>query len=193
MSNHENNPATKTHIACVGDSITELTNYPNYLSQRIGENYVVKNFGVCGSTVSFDSESPYRYTSAYRDVALFQPDIVLIMLGTNDAAIDLEGHRGTFSQDYQTLIRNFQSLPSKPKIWIVLPPPVFSEILGINADAFNNEVIPAIKQTSKKADLPLIDVFSALQSPRFFFDGVHPNEGGAKIIAEVIHQALFAN
>jgi|WetSurMetagenome_2_1015567.scaffolds.fasta_scaffold311719_1 acyl-CoA thioesterase I len=186
-------PCTQTRVACVGDSITELTDYPHQLSQMLGETYSVGDFGICGSKVLLNSDNPYRYTNAFSDTVQFQPDIVVIMLGTNDASSDLEAYRGHFLQDYQSLIKDFQLLPCKPQIFMVLPPPIFNENLGLSIDAFNRGIIPAIKEAAKNEKLSPIDVYSALCSPRFFFDGVHPNEEGAKIIAEIIYQSLATN
>lgn len=77
--------AGKIRVACVGDSITGGTDYPADLWMLLGANYTVGIFGVGGSTVALDSGKPYMNESAFQDAKKFQPDIVIIMLGTNDA------------------------------------------------------------------------------------------------------------
>jgi len=184
------NSTTIIRVACVGDSITELTNYPTILSRLLGKNYVIDNFGVSGAKVTLDSDSPYLYSEACRDATKFQPNIVVIMLGTNDAALDFEQYRGNFVEDYLTLLERFQSLASKPQVWVVKPPPIFADEMGLSIEAYDTEIIPAIIQVANKKNLPIIDVHSALQSPRFFSDGVHPNGEGAKLIADVVYRVI---
>ena len=186
----KNSSTTTIRVACVGDSITELTNYPTILSRLLGKNYVIDNFGVSGAKVTLDSDSPYLYSEACRDATKFQPNIVVIMLGTNDAVPDFEQCRGNFVEDYLTLVESFQSLASKPQVWVVKPPPIFADGMGLSIEAYSAEIVPAIVQVANKKNLPIIDVYSALQSPRFFTDGVHPNEEGAKLIAEVVYRVI---
>jgi lysophospholipase L1-like esterase len=78
-------PANTIRVACVGDSITEGTEYPADLWMMLGANYTVGNFGVGGSTVSIESEKPYMNQTAFQDAEAFMPNIVVIILGTNDA------------------------------------------------------------------------------------------------------------
>lgn len=114
------------------------------------------------------------------------------MLGTNDACPSLEEHQINFIEDYLTLLQAFESLTNKPKIWIAKPPPIFIEDLWLSGKVMDKIVIPAIEQISKRAKLPLIDVYSALAHEGYFFDGVHPNEEGARAIANVVYKALSA-
>lgn len=187
------NCAQQTKVALIGDSITELTGYPHWAVEILGANYIVGNFGVCGTTVSFDSYSPYMHTDGFVAVKKFQPQIAVIMLGTNDADSSNNIYPGNFMADYLTLIEQLQVLPCKPRLYLVKPPPIFSSWGGLSGEVLLKEIIPAIEQTAKKAYLPLIDVFSALSTPDYFFDGVHPNEAGAKVIAEVICRAITMN
>ena len=82
---NKNPSSDKIRVACVGDSITKGTEYPFDLSMLLGPNFVVGNFGVDGSTVSLNSQNTYMNTSAFQNATKFQPNIVIIMLGTNDA------------------------------------------------------------------------------------------------------------
>jgi hypothetical protein len=62
MGDANTNSSSQTiRIACIGDSLTELTIYPDELKRLlIGSNYLIGNFGACGTTVSLDSELPYN-------------------------------------------------------------------------------------------------------------------------------------
>lgn len=179
-------------VACVGDSITEMSRYPTFASELLGSKYLVGNFGVCGSQVLLGSNCSYIYSIAYKSAKEFQPHLIVIMLGTNDACPSLEEHQINFIEDYLTLLQAFESLTNKPKIWIAKPPPIFIEDLWLSGKVMDKIVIPAIEQISKRAKLPLIDVYSALAHEGYFFDGVHPNEEGARAIANVVYKALSA-
>ncbi len=79
------NPADTIRVACVGDSITEGTEYPADLWMMLGANYTVGNFGVGGATISLQSEVPYLNQTELQNAKKFMPNYVIIMLGTNDA------------------------------------------------------------------------------------------------------------
>jgi acyl-CoA thioesterase-1 len=183
--------ADKIRVACVGDSITGGTDYPVELWMLLGANYTVGNFGVGGSTVSLDSGKPYMNESVFQEAKEFQPNIVIIMLGTNDANPLISPNNDSFVEDYVKLVGAFQALSTKPKIYLVKPPPVFSNGTCPNAEYFRGNVIPAIEQVANQTDLPIINLYSALaNSSDFFPDGVHPNGEGAILIAKEIYKAI---
>ena len=80
-------------IACIGDSLTWgftlldpwRQSYPALLGEMLGPEYEVRNFGCNGASVRFDADLPYVQTQAYRASLAWGPDIVLLMLGSNDA------------------------------------------------------------------------------------------------------------
>ena len=185
----------KIRIACVGDSITNGTYYPGDLWMMFGvENYTVGNFGVDGSAVSFDSGSPYMFESAFQKAKQFQPNIVVIMLGTNDANAIITPNNGSFVSSYVKLVEEFQVLSSKPKIWLVKPPPVFRNGTTPNAEILNNHILPGIEQVALQTNSSIINVYSALSnSSQFFPDGVHPDPDGSQLIANEIYRALTAS
>jgi acyl-CoA thioesterase I len=186
----DTNPHAQTRIALIGDSITELTKYPYYVMQSLGRSYLVGDFGVCGTTISLDSESAYMHSNAFVEAANFKPKIAVVMLGTNDANLSLKESYTNFVEDYLVLIEKLQGFESKPRVWIVKPPPIFNEILGYSIEGLAKGVNPAIEEVARRANVAIIDVYSALTNSRYFLDGVHPNDEGAKIIACVICQAI---
>jgi lysophospholipase L1-like esterase len=123
LANIGNNskPSIPISVACVGDSITEWSGYPANLQAMLGENYSVGNFGVAESAVSTNWFKPYVKQSAFQDSMGFEPSIVIIMLGTNDA----HKYQSTdsFVNDYETLIADYQLLPGDQRIILVKPPP----------------------------------------------------------------------
>jgi acyl-CoA thioesterase-1 len=181
-------------VACVGDSITELSKYPVVLQVKLGDSYAVRNFGVSGSAVLLSSDEPYMNQTAFYKAKEFQPSIVVIMLGTNDARVNNYPSIGNFTIDYKKLVGEYQVLENKPEVWLVKPPPIFDNELGLNDTNLEEGVIPRIEQVANDLGLPTIDVNAALTNhPECFADGVHPNFEGAELIATAINEAITFN
>jgi lysophospholipase L1-like esterase len=181
----------RNHVACIGDSITQITNYPNELQTMLGANYLVKNFGVSGSTVLNSTVRPYIQQEAFKKAKEFLPDTVIIMLGTNDANTHNLPSINQFVKDYTSLINQIQKLATEPIIFIVKPPPIFYTGFDINNTNLQEAVMPRIEQVAKQLELPTIDVYSSLINyPEYFPDGVHPNNQGGKAIANQIYQTI---
>jgi lysophospholipase L1-like esterase len=187
--------SAEIRVACVGDSLTQSTEYPLDLWNLLGTaRYTVRNFGVGSTTVLLNTETPYMNTSVFQSALEFQPNIVIIMLGTNDAQPNLERYNASFVGDYVKLVAAFQALASKPEIWIVLPPPIFSNQSGkINPEYFSTTLIPAIQQAANETHLPVINVYAVLGNySNDFPDGEHPNSAAAQIIAYTIYTAIIS-
>jgi lysophospholipase L1-like esterase len=180
-------------VACVGDSNTQLSDYPNELQTLLGKASVVKNFGVWGSTANLNSGKPYLGQSAFQYALDFEPTTVVIMLGTNDAHPDVYESLDQFVNDYEYLISQFQALESKPKIYIVKPPPVLENDLGINGTDFVQGVLPAIEQVAQEEGLPLIDVYGLfVNQTDHLGDGVHLDGAGGRMAADLVAATLKA-
>merc|ERR1719284_1202209 len=72
---------------------------------------------------------PYRDTKEYNASMAAGgggPQIVVMMLGTNDAnSISWRSYRSEYKRSYLSLIDSYKSLESKPKVFIMVPPPQF--------------------------------------------------------------------
>jgi lysophospholipase L1-like esterase len=184
----------KIRVACVGDSLTHFSSYQYYLWMKLGtDDYSVRNFDCDSTTITLDTSTSYMKTEEFQNAMDFQPNIVVIMLGTNDAKSNLKQNNTTLTSDYIELIKAFQELPSEPEVWIVLPPPINSNQTSvIDAEYFSQTVIPCIRQAANQTGLKTINVYSALlKYPKFFQeDGIHLTVNGAEIIAQVVARAL---
>jgi lysophospholipase L1-like esterase len=195
------NPATYSvndnklsRVACLGDSITNMTGYPEELQKLLGNGSVVGNFGVSGATVNLNSNNPYYYDFAYRDARNFLPTTVIIMLGTNDARTDNFMKISNFTANYERMVNRTQRWNTTQQIFLVIPPPIFGNTLDLNSTSYAEGVIPRIKQVAIDLGLPIIDVYTPLVNhPEDFYDGVHPNNGGVRIIVDTIYQAIISN
>lgn len=191
----------KTKIACVGDSITEgyglscqsKTAYPVILDSILGPDVVVLNSGRSATTLQKKADFPYWIAKEFSNVFAFQPNIILIKLGTNDTK-PYNWNSENYEKDYQALIDTFKNIPTKPKIYLIIPVPVFKTRWGINDSTVVNGVIPVIEKLAKKNNLPVIDLYHAtLNQAANFFDSIHPNEAANKIMAEFIAGKIEIN
>lgn len=187
-------------VACVGDSITtgsSLDNpteesYPAQLANISGDGYEVRNFGVSGATVLKNGNKPYWNTELFETSHTYSPDIVVIMLGTNDAKPGNWVYEEEFVPDYLDLINSYKNLDSRPIIYICYPPPVYDEVVGITDQRIYGEVIPKIDQVSDTANVSIIDNYTPLSNQESLFpDGIHPNVEGARLIAESVYQVIY--
>jgi len=185
-------------VACVGDSITEGhgideedKRYPQVLGQLLGNGYEVRNYGISGRTLLKQGDFPYWNEPKYKEVLAWQPDIVVIKLGTNDSKPQNWKYKGDFIDEYLEFIQSFSSLPSQPKIYICLPVPVYKDAFSITEGVVKGGVIPRVEQTAKEAKLKTIDLYKALSGhPEMFPDGVHPDAAGASLLAEAVYKKI---
>jgi alpha-L-fucosidase 2 len=189
---------TDIKVACVGDSITEghglisqsQSAYPSILGNLLGSGYSVLNAGQGGATLLKDGDFPYWNCNEFSNVFDFQPDIIVIKLGTNDTKIH-NWDADKFSKDYQALIDTFNTINSHPRIILCIPVPVFKTAWGINDSTLTHGVIPVINEIGKTNQLTIIDLYSKMKDyPDFFPDGIHPIEGGTKIMAEIVAEEI---
>ena len=189
--------AAVVKVACVGDSITAgagassaATAYPAQLANLLGGGYTVGNFGHSGTTLLKNGDFPYWSVAEFASSDLFAPDIVVIMLGTNDSKPqNWGGFSAQFPADYSDLIDHYRALPSHPLVFCCLPCPVYGAgNFGITSPVVQTGVIPAILQVAGAKAVPLIDVNSALSGlPGDFPDNVHPNDAGYALLAQAVY------
>lgn len=184
-------------VACVGDSITAGSgaepgkSYPSQLQEILGEKWNVGNFGVGGRTLLKKGDFPYWNEKAYQEALKFEPDVVVIMLGTNDTKPQNWKHEAEFVDDYAELVNSFQGLASEPKIYVCRPCPVPGEgNFGINEK--NLKVwIERIDKLAEEMNLGVIDMHRALEkSPELLPDRVHPNTEGAGVMAKAAAKVI---
>ena len=191
----EESKAKVIKVACVGDSITfgagikdrNINSYPAQLNKLLGEGWDVQNFGISARTLLKKGDAPYNNTAQYKAALAFNPDVVIIKLGTNDTKPQNWKHKRQYIGDYLALINDFRRLESKPVVWICYPAPVLGEQWGITDRVVRHDVIPRIQQVARKAQVPIIDLYAPLKDhPEMIPDKVHPNAAGAAVIAKTI-------
>ena len=170
-----------------------ITEYPRDLQTLLGTNFKIGNFGVTGATVLLNTDRPYLNQTAFQEAKQFLPNIVVIMLGTNDARTNIYQYSENFEADYKQLISEAQDFTSKPKIFLAIPPPIFNNTLSLSSINLVQGVIPHIERVARELGVQTINIYGDLVNhPEYFPDGVHPNSEGAKLIAVTVYKAINA-
>ena len=205
-----------THVACVGDSITEgfaasnpaTKSYPAQLQVLFGAQVSVKNFGRTGTTMLSQGfgDNPYENTFDYQNATNFVKATpanavvdVIIMLGANDSKPSNWTPPGKpkndqqYLIDYRAMVEHFLALTPKPEIFLALPLSTgTSPCCTIDGKVIHDEELPLIRQLAKEKSLPIIDLNTPTAGhPEYLTDGVHPNDGGYLVVAKLMHDGLL--
>lgn len=194
-------PKQRVKVACVGDSITfgdgikkadrPTMSYPAKLQGFLGDEYEVVNFGIVSLCLCETSDKPYTKNAIFQKSIEYEPDIVIIMLGTNDSKTN-NWDKCNINEGMRAFLGHYTSLPSNPKIYIMAPPPAYNE----GAWDIQPNVIPQIRDEyinfTKEENIAFIDIYSVTKDmPELFPDNIHPNTVGAEIIAGEVCRAML--
>ena len=198
LNAHKSPRQDAVRVACVGNSITDgdgidmadLKGYPAQLQKLLGSDYLVKNYGVSARCMMNKSDHPYMQEQAWRDTKAFDPNIVVIKLGTNDSKT-FQWDQQEYERSYQAMIDTLRILPSKPAIYLCTPIPAFQTRWEITDSVIVNGVIPSIRKIAKKNKLQVIDLHPVVDDKSLMTrDMIHPNEKGAGKMAEAVRDAI---
>jgi lysophospholipase L1-like esterase len=188
-------------VACVGDSITfgsgttsagGVSNaYPMQLQRMLGAKYDVRNFGVSGATLLKKGDKPYWNQRAFEQSKAFLPDVVVLMLGTNDTKPQNWRFQDQFAADYRELAQEYLALASGPRVWVCHP----CVVTGTNnyniVEANVLLEMPMIDRVARELPVGAIDIYGATSGHATLFpDTVHPNNAGANVLAAAVYEAL---
>jgi len=192
--------AAPVKIACVGDSITEgsglsnpaLESYPARLQRLLGTNVLVRNYGVSGRTLLKEGDFPYWKEPYFKQSHDWQPDIVIIQLGTNDSKPQNWQFGTNFVAEYEELVASYSSLTSGPKIYVCTPCPVYGNgAYSIRPGIVASSIAPQVRDIAQRLSLDLIDLHTRMAGHSAWFpDTVHPNSKGMAAMAAVMYSAL---
>jgi len=182
--------ANSISIACVGDSITAGSHssggdhpYPQQLQilldQAYGnDTYSVTNLGSSGSTMLKRSDKTYWNQTVFQTLRDNHWDIVVVMLGTNDAKDTSSGgpdnwqhdcgdvinpslKNCSFAQDYASMISIIRTLGKKstesPQIYITVPISLLKQgVYGMNQTVINSLYPKLIPMIARENNVELI-------------------------------------
>ncbi len=195
-------------VACVGDSITyghgianwSKNNYPAQLQNILGDAYHVANFGVSGTTLSSDGDQPYTATNQYKLSLEYKPDILVLMLGTNDSKPENWLDDVKFILEMDKIVNSYRSINPDVKILLCTPAAAFYK--DSNSQLTNYDIRPAFVLSASNGVKSyafsnlrkiedIVDIYALTEShPEWFSDCVHPTTEGAGKIAELVAQKI---
>jgi len=121
------------------------------------------------------------------------PDMVLLMLGTNDAYSDWPHCQAKFVNDYTKLIQLFTSMPDPPRVRLMIPP-IFGSEAG-PTDIIKSKLPGKIRQIAKAAGLPppidLQTVMTGYDTMNHNGFDIHPTCKGHQLIENKIMDTLY--
>ncbi len=185
-----------------GPTLLDQDSYPSILQDLLGSGYDVRNFGASGRTVTGPAAGLFPYLGSVRDGntpsggytagIAFSPDVILLMLGTNDTKLTLWATSlPRFKSDYKNLVQTLQNLPGKPYVVICYPIPV--------EDAPKTNPASGITESNRVTLLPIINEVIAETGAGFIntnpgmpafsgllSDQVHPSQAGALQLAKIM-------
>lgn len=191
-------------FAFLGNSITigaSLANpaeecYPSQVGKMLGEIYgdtcIVENFAVSGRTMLKKGDFSLWNEPAFQNGLNYAPDIVFIMLGTNDTKpYNWDDYGDEFIADYQSMIDTFKVRNPRCRFMICYPPPAFAVNFDIRDSVILNGILPAVDSILKYNEAEFIDFYYPLLDSGYLFpDAIHPNAAGAKVIARMVFNKI---
>ena len=181
-------------LGMLGDSITAGVpdaNYPDELAQLVPNNYNISNYGVAGACLVKNCFKPIWDEDRFSQLLNDEPDIVTIMLGTNDCNhTNSDAVRANYENDYREMIGLFQNMSSQPRIALCYPPPAYDIDFRLDS-LIREEIIPIIDKIGDELHLEVIDTYHNVDDyPENYPDKLHPNKAGVQTLAQIIADAL---
>lgn len=189
----------KIKVACVGDSITEgwastnldTQSYPAHLQKLLGDGYDVRNFGIGGRTAMkvADGMTPYWNETFFTQSKNFNPDVVLLMLGTNDVVTNNWNDGETYYTDLKALVETYQNLSSSPTVYLATPSTAFD---AAHPEKLQNKAVPIVKQVAQETGATLVDINAlTANNGAYYPDGIHPSDEGYYRLALMFYENAF--
>ena len=162
------------------------------LSCLLGAGYDVRNFGHSAHSMLKIADKSYWDSPMFQAAQDFQPDIVTIMLGTNDAHPDYwPQYQSDYVSDYGDMITFFENLPSKPRV-IVLGLPYLKPGGRYDGVVALDALLPDVAVAARVDYVEIWDVQldSSLSEQQLMKDPIHPSAASHTIIAETVYPVV---
>ena len=172
-----------------GDSITQLWGEKDPAQFFPGKGYL--NRGISGQT------TPQMLLRFRQDVIALQPDVVLILAGTNDIA----GNTGPSTQamiedNLHAMVELARAHGIRVVLASVLPVSEYRWMPGIEPAPKVRALNAALKQYADAQGLVYLDYYTAMANaaggldPALAADGVHPTAKGYAVMAPLAERAI---
>ena len=177
-----------TRVVLMGNSITE--GWPKFYPEFFETSTFIAR-GISGQT------TPQMLLRFRQDVIDLDPDVVVILAGTNDIA----GNTGPITLDQikgyiVSMCELARTNDIKVVISSVLPAYEYSWRKDLKPAGLIVELNTMLKQYADQEGFVYLDYFSPMADRRnglkgeYTYDGVHPNKAGYLIMSKLLNQAL---
>ncbi len=201
----------KVRVLFQGDSITDAgrdkrnyfdlgPGYPGYAAESIKNNHPELDFEFINLGIS-GNRTCQLFDRLYNDAIALNPDVISILIGINDVwhrhgPERIETTDEQLALNYREILKSIKK-HTTAKI-IILSPYVLDAEDKENMKADLVTVLPIIRELAAEyadAYVPLDELFDeavkAQPAPLYYSpDGVHPNDNGARFIAEHYARAM---
>lgn len=188
-------------ILCLGDSMTEgdYGGYPAQMRLLAKET----GYGVRIVSAARPGNNSREYLAFLRNSDLprkYNPDIVLLMLGTNDARVD--GDRtpvDEFERNMNLIVDRIEGAGDGrrqrlPNLFLATIPPIFLiDLPNFSAESrrrIGGEINPAIRRLAGKRNLHLVDAERLFLENPDLLPGIHPDAAGYRRMALTFFAAI---
>jgi lysophospholipase L1-like esterase len=195
----------KRRIACIGDSITfgagvaqtrKEHAWTFVWNRALGDAFQVLNYGVSGATLQKEGDFPYHKVGFLKRLEKDASELILLMLGTNDAK-PYNWNEKRFFREYEAMIQDLTRKSRDCRLVLMAPPRAFPDektgIVGYDIDPgpIEGSIRNTVFSLGEKYGLQVIDLFSLTKDhPEYFDDGVHPNAEGNRVIAGYLAEEI---
>ena len=195
----------RIRISCVGDSLTygsgviktrEVDSYPAKLQKKLGTSHLVSNFGVRNATASADGDLPYIDSAQYKKSLESDPDIVLLMLGTNDSKT-YNWRPTSYEEGIRSLVQTYKNLDTNPTVYLMISPYCFSldgsdiAEYQVQPKVVAGKIRDIVEKVAAEEGVEVIDLYSVtVGKEERYRDGIHFDAEGYKIIADYIYDII---
>ena len=195
----------RIRISCVGDSLTygsgviktrDVDSYPAKLQKKLGTSHLVSNFGVRNATASADGDLPYIGSTQYKKSLESEPDIVLLMLGTNDSKT-YNWNAKSYEEGIKSLVQTYKNLDTNPTVYLMISPYCFSldgsdiAEYQVQPKVVAGKIRDIVEKVAAEEGVEVIDLYSVtVGKEEHYRDGIHFDAEGYKIIADYIYDII---
>jgi lysophospholipase L1-like esterase len=197
-------------LAFVGNSLGERMNLYGHFEALLHSRFPEKELAVRNFCRPADEvalrQRPNDYTKLDDPLEVFAPDTFFCFFGYNESFAGPAGAE-KFKTDYESFMADYRKAYGKDgkALRFVLVSPIAFENTGnpLQPDgATENQNLRlysgAAAEVARKLNLPFVDLFTATAKlfdakpgAQFTINGVHINESGDRLVAELLDRALF--
>ena len=195
----------RIRISCVGDSLTygsgvlktrDTDAYPAQLQIKMGTDHLVSNFGLRNATASASGDLPYVESEEYQQSLKSKPNIVVLMLGTNDTKT-YNWNASDYEAGLKELVESYQQLDTKPTVYLMRSPYCYSldgsdvAEYDIQPAVVSDELGGIVDKVAAETGVEVIDLYQLTEGQdELYTDGIHFNAKGYELIADEVYSNL---